>query len=138
MAKGTANGGVEPRCWKCHLQRDRGGAFHDARFPAFTLMELLVVIAIIAILAAMLLPVLARARQQAQSAYCKNNLHQMGLALQLYTVDNDSKYPYYQNPSGGGESWAGAKLTRGGKLLAALLAALLGRARHFPPRCWQG
>jgi len=62
---------------------------------AFTLIELLVVIAIIAILAAMLLPTLARAKVQAQSAKCKSNLHQIGLALHLYTTDNNSKYPFF-------------------------------------------
>jgi prepilin-type N-terminal cleavage/methylation domain-containing protein/prepilin-type processing-associated H-X9-DG protein len=60
---------------------------------AFTLIELLVVIAVIAILAALLLPALARSKDQARSIVCKNHLHEMGMALQMY--ENDYKgYPY--------------------------------------------
>lgn len=57
----------------------------DARTRrAFTLVELLVVIAIIAVLIALLLPAIQAAREAARRARCQSNLHQIGLALEMY------------------------------------------------------
>jgi type II secretory pathway pseudopilin PulG len=65
----------------------------SGRECGFTLTELLVVIASIVLLAALLLPGLSRAKANAQSIKCRSNLHQVGLALEMYKAENHG-YPY--------------------------------------------
>jgi prepilin-type N-terminal cleavage/methylation domain-containing protein len=60
---------------------------------AFTLIELLVVIAIIAILAAIALPVFSTVLQRGKLTNDMSNLRQIGIGLQAYENDNDSKMP---------------------------------------------
>jgi len=66
---------------------------------AFTLIEMLVVIAIIAILAGLLMPALARARQEAHKAACINNEKQVGLFIAMYRNDHDEDMPSWADPS---------------------------------------
>ncbi len=61
----------------------------------FTLIELLVVISIIAVLIALLLPALARAKQEANTVACLSNEQQIGLAFSTYLSENDSYPPPY-------------------------------------------
>jgi len=67
--------------------------FYPGSESAFTLIELLVVIAIIAILAALLLPALTTAKEKARRASCQSGLRQLGLALQMYGIDNRDRLP---------------------------------------------
>lgn len=88
----------------------------------FTLIELLVVIAILGLLAAILFPVFAHVRENGRRTVCLSNLHQLGLAIQMYAHDNEDTLPsgthgggtitidpppVRQEPGGNGMGWAG-------------------------------
>ena len=86
--------GTEFGLWTSGFVRHSGIRISDFRQPpAFTLVELLVVMAIIAMLAALLLPTLGRAKEEARATVCLGNLHQIGLALQIYVQENNNKMP---------------------------------------------
>lgn len=59
----------------------------------FTLIELLVVIAIIAVLVAILLPALARVREQSKTGVCAANQRQIGIVLSMYTSTFNDTLP---------------------------------------------
>jgi prepilin-type N-terminal cleavage/methylation domain-containing protein len=87
-----------------------------SRRRAFTLVELLVVIGIITLLISILIPVLGRARDQAQRAKCMSNLRTLTHAWTMYANEHKGKLAraetYASNwaarpPDPGGWVWDG-------------------------------
>src|SRR5688572_15419194 len=59
----------------------------------FTLIELLVVITIITLLIALLLPVLASAKESGRAIQCSSNMRQSVLGMFTYAEDNRQYFP---------------------------------------------
>lgn len=60
---------------------------------AFTLIEVLVVVAILGILVGIMLPSLARAKEQSRQAVCLSNLKQQGSGFSAYSSDHRGALP---------------------------------------------
>lgn len=65
----------------------------------FTLIELIVVVAIVGLIAGLILPTLTRAKTSAHRLKCVSNLHQLGLAAQMYWDDYSGQCFRYRGPS---------------------------------------
>ena len=75
---------------------------------AFTLIDLAILLALIAILVGVLLPALARRREQSLNGRCRNNLRQLGTGMIQY-IDQFGKGRYYTWPGPRKASFNGAQ-----------------------------
>jgi prepilin-type N-terminal cleavage/methylation domain-containing protein/prepilin-type processing-associated H-X9-DG protein len=82
------------RAPRFHRATALGARTSSAATPsAFTLVELLVVIGIIALLISILLPVLGKARESANTVKCAANLRSVGQGLATYVAEFRQTYP---------------------------------------------
>ena len=65
----------------------------------FTLIEVLVVIGVIALLVAILLPSLARSRENARAVVCRTQLSQWGKAMIMYADTFKGYLPFEERPN---------------------------------------
>jgi type II secretory pathway pseudopilin PulG len=69
---------------------------------AMTLVEVLLVIGVLAILLVLLLPALASRPRRSRLIPCLNNQKQIGLALSLFSADNNAQFPPQVSITNGG------------------------------------
>ena len=115
----------------------RGGGSRDIasylRSCGFTIIEVLVVIAVIGILVALLLPAVQRAREASRNIQCRNNLKQIGLALNQYET---TFYAYPFGVGGGGPPGGEPRWSAQSQILAYLDQRLVFDAINFSGVPW--
>lgn len=72
----------------------------------FTLVEILIVLAIVALLSALLLSVFSNVRGTSRKMVCTSNLHQIGLAFQMYVQDAQGHFPPFTVSQNENCGWA--------------------------------
>ena len=85
------------------IQKIQQTKIYESR--GFTLLELLVTILIVSILFGFFSLAIRKARAQAESIVCMNNLKQMGLAFSIYANENHDMLPYPNDFYGSEISW---------------------------------
>jgi prepilin-type N-terminal cleavage/methylation domain-containing protein/prepilin-type processing-associated H-X9-DG protein len=65
----------------------------NRRRPGLSLIELLLVLGISAIVLSLGLAAVPMMRQSANRTHCAANLHQLGMAIQMYQLNNDGRFP---------------------------------------------
>lgn len=81
-----------PRCGPRRLSCRSNRGPRRRPLCGFTIFELLAVITVFAVLLTLLAPALRHAREIARRAVCASNLHSVGLALNMYALDQKLSY----------------------------------------------
>jgi len=118
---------------RAHRNNHTSIARHPRR-GGFTLVELLVVIGIIAVLIGILMPVLSKARAQANRVVCMSNIKQLYNGILMYCNDNKGYLPTCAMGTGGSyvpfpEDWIHWQANR--NLTNSAIAKYVGRGEQL-------